>query len=463
MDIKLNKLFFVFCIFSIHLIPFANFFTFETLPVMIILTIFCILLYTKVDFENFLKSRKIIILFITYLLLFYIVNLWEDHNYLSELIKYLVGPTILLFYLQIKKYFGFNEIVLFGVGIILLYFIFLFQIPILFEISCGSLEFFIKRLDCSNSLNLSKPFLITPEPSYLSLMLSFYLIIFNFFKEDFNIKKNKKLIYFVEIMICFIIYKTSSRVGSVFLFTYLIYVIYKYKFFKNFFLIFLTFLITLILILFLNLNHSNYNLNKKLFSGRSIMNIDNISERFESFISPLLVVDCKVIYQDTEIYDKQNCYYDKNLLSIINISEPTGFVRIFHNILGLQGAYENNFIGHGFGSYSLIWYSHAKKFNKTHLIKMNEVMSKWYPNIQVKKQYIQNYFFSILHDAGIIPALLIILLIIKSLINVVKEKYIFGYVIIFYILITFLFQSTITSPYPWLALSLILFDKKKYA
>ena len=244
-------------------------------------------------------------------------------------------------------------------------------------------------MDCNNSLNLNRPFLITPEPSYLSLMLSFYLIIFNYFREGLNIKKNKNLIYFVEIMICIIIYKTSSRVGSIFLFTYLIYNIYKYKLFKNYYLIFLT---TLILFIFFNLNNSNYNSNKKLFSGRTILNIDNISDRFKNLISPLAVTNCNVINQDTGIYDKQNCYYKISLLSIINISEPTGFVRIFHNILGFQGAYQNKFIGYGFGSYSLIWYSHAEKFNKTHLIKMSEVMSKWYPDIRNKKQYIQNYF-----------------------------------------------------------------------
>lgn len=463
MDIKLNKLFFVFCVFSIHLIPFANFFIFETLPILIVLIIFYNILYTKIDFKNFLKSREIIFLLIIYLILFYVVNIWESHNSLSELIKYLIGPLILFFFLPIKKYFGFNEILLLGIGIILLYFIFLFRIPILFEISCNSLEFFISRLDCSNSQNLKKPFLITPEPSYLSLMLGFYLIIFNYFKENAHIKKNKILIYFVEIMMCIIIYETSSRVGSVFLLIYLIYNIYKYKFYKNYLLLFFTFLMTLSIILLLNLNYSNITLNKNFFSSRTILNIDNISERIKKNVSPLAKVRCSVIYENTRIYERQNCYYEKNLLSIINISEPTGFVRIIHNILSFQGSYDNKFIGLGFGSYSHIWYQHAKKFNKTNLIKMNEVMSRWYPNIENKKQYIQNYFFSILHDGGIFPALMLTLLIMKSLINVIKRRYAFGYVIFFYVLITFLFQSTITSPYPWLALSLILFDKKKYA
>ena len=85
MDIKLNKLFFIFCIFSIHLVPFSNFFDFETLPLLISIVIFYTVLYTKVDFKNFLKSKKIVVLLITYLLLFYLINIGESHNDFIEL------------------------------------------------------------------------------------------------------------------------------------------------------------------------------------------------------------------------------------------------------------------------------------------------------------------------------------------------------------------------------------------
>ena len=450
MDIKLNKLIFIFSIFSIHLIPFANKFAFETLPITILFFLAWIIFFTDTNFKNFLESKKIIILLIFYLILFYILMIWKEQNYLIELIKYLIGPTILLFYLQIKKYFGFNEIILFGVGIILLYFIFYFKIPILFETSCGTLEFFIKRLDCLNTQNLNRPFLISPEPSYLALMLSFYLIILNHFKENINENKKKILTYFVEILICFIIYQTSSRVGFIFLISFLVYKIYLLKIYKNYLIIISIFIITIFFTIFPNTSLNNNN----LISSRSVLNIDNITSRFNEFLSPVFTINCNVIY---------TCYYENNLLSIINVSEPTGFVRIFHNILSIKGSTENNFVGYGHGAYSDIWYQHAKDFNYTHLIKINEVMSQWHPNIENKKQYIQNYFFSILHDGGIIPAVMLIFLIVKSLANIIKEKYVFGYIIFFYILITFFFQSTITSPYPWLALAIILFHKKKYA
>lgn len=376
--------------------------------------------------------------------------IWKEQNYLIELIKYLIGPTIILFYSQLKKYFGFNEIILFGIGIILLYFIFYFKIPILFETSCGTLEFFIKRLDCLNTQNLNRPFLISPEPSYLALMLSFYLIILNHFKGNINENKKKILTYFIELLICFIIYQTSSRVGLMFLISYLVYKIYLLKIYKNYLIIISIFVITIFFTIFTNTNLNNQN----LISSRSILNIDNIGSRFSKLLSPVTAINCDVIY---------TCYYDSNLFSIINVSEPTGFVRIFHTTLAIKGSYKNNFFGYGYGAYSNIWYQHAKDFDYTHLIKINEVMSKWYPNIENKKQYIQNYFFSILHDGGIIPAILLIILIIKSLVNIIQKKYIFGYIILFYVLTTFFFQSTITSPYPWLALALILFGNKKYA
>ena len=67
-------------------------------------------------------------------------------------------------------------------------------------------------------------------------------------------------------------------------------------------------------------------------------------------------------------------------------------------------------------------------------------MSQWYPEIEKKKQYVQNYFFSMLHDGGILPVILILILIFKSLVNVIKNNYVFGYVIFFYVTITFFFK-----------------------
>ena len=113
------------------------------------------------------------------------------------------------------------------------------------------------------------------------------------------------------------------------------------------------------------------------------------------------------------------------------------------------------------GSYANIWHDHAKSYEVLDIIKTNEVMQKWFPNIENKKQYVQNYFFSVIHDAGIIPAMLISILIIKALTIIIKRKYFFGYVILGYVLVAFFFQSPITSPYPWLALAL-LYQRKQY-
>ena len=45
-----------------------------------------------------------------------------------------------------------------------------------------------------------------------------------------------------------------------------------------------------------------------------------------------------------------------------------------------------------------------------------------------------------LHDGGILPVILILILIFKSLVNVIKNNYVFGYVIFFYVTITFFFK-----------------------
>ena len=469
MDIKLNKLFFIFSIFSIHLVPFAQNISFETFPILLLIIIFYLFFIKGINLKYYFINYQIIILIICFLILTFLINLWDQNNKIIELVKYLIGPITLLFFVDLKKYFGLNEILIFGLGIILLYIIFFLRVPILFGLTCNSLEFFIGRLDCYQDIKLTKPFLITPEPSYLSLMLSFYLIILNLFKRNI-LTKNKKILYLViEIFICFIIFATSSRIGLLFLFIYLIHKIFTYKIYKNFFFLFSILSFSIYIIFFSNLNvlkttESNYK--EGIINSRNILNVDFIIYRFNNKLHSLRDIECGVIKKEIYIspeYLNEKCYVKNDLLSIINISEPTGFIRILHNYLSFKGSVENNFIGHGLGSYSEIWYSHAENFNVTHLIKTNEVMQTWYPGIENKKQYVQNYFFSILHDGGIIPAILILSLIIKSLKIIIKNKFTFGYVVLSYVILTLFFQSTITSPYPWMALGLILLNNKKYA
>jgi len=463
MDIKLNKLFFVFCVFSIHLIPFASKFTFETFPILIILFSAFIFFFKNKKFSNYNKNKKYIFFLVAYLLLFYLVNLFGYNNSTIELIKYLIGPLIFLSYLDLKKFFGINEILLFGVLIISLYLIFIWRLPYIFDYSCRSLEFFIGRLDCANTNNLNRPFLITPEPSYLSLMLSFYLIILNHFKNDD--KKYQIFIIIIEIFICFIIIQTSSRIGLLFVIFFVLYKFFYYSLHKK--IIIITSLIFTISFLFVSnfslVKKNNLNFQGSLVDSRNLMNIDRITSFFMYNQSPVVLVNCDKIYLDKDIDSTKQCTVPFTLFSVMNRNEPTGFIRIFHNYLSFMGSMDSKFLGNGYGSYANLWYEHAVRLNVDHLTKINEVMSKWHPDIKNKKQYAQNYFFSVLHDVGLIPALLIAITIIKSFINIIRNKNKFGYIIFLYVIMTFFLQSNITSPYPWLALAIILLDKKKYA
>ena len=63
---------------------------------------------------------------------------------LLELFKILIGPFIFISYPKIKKYFGVNELILFGLFITILYLIFKFKVPYLFDYSCETLEFLLK-------------------------------------------------------------------------------------------------------------------------------------------------------------------------------------------------------------------------------------------------------------------------------------------------------------------------------
>ena len=62
-------------------------------------------------------------------------------------------------------------------------------------------------------------------------------------------------------------------------------------------------------------------------------------------------------------------------------------------------------MGYGTGSYPLIWFKHVDQNNLDNTIKKNEVIKNWYDQgIENKRQYIQNYFFTILHDGGLLPS-----------------------------------------------------------
>ena len=95
MDIKLNKLFFIISIFSIHLVPFANYFAFETFPILIMIIIIYIFLFKNFDLKKFFIRNKIIFLLITYLFLF-TYQIWSNN---IEIIKYLLGPIVFPFFL----------------------------------------------------------------------------------------------------------------------------------------------------------------------------------------------------------------------------------------------------------------------------------------------------------------------------------------------------------------------------
>ena len=443
-NIKFIKLFFIFSIFSIHLVPFAHNFEFETIPILLISIILFIFLFKDFNIQNYIKSKKLISFLVLYFFLFYLIDIYSNNNFV-DFIRYLIGPLVFLSFFHIKNFFAIDELIFFGIFIISLYLIFLLEIPIIYNLTCSSLEFFIARLDCSNSVNLNRPFLITPEPSYLSLMLSFYLILLNTYK--INVTNNNKsiIILIVEICICFIIYQTYSRIGLIFLFSFLGYKFLYHRLYKNISVIVFALLLLFNYVLFSNLklfNSDQFDLNDQLIESRKVLNIDKIISNTSSKLSNDLLY---------------------TTLEQINNNEPTGFVRLFHNYLSLIASYENKFIGHGIGSYKTLWYQHAKQHNLDDLVKTNEVMSKWYPNIEEKKQNVQNYFFSVLHDFGVLPVLLILLAIFKSFLNVISTENKFGYVILIYIIITFFTQSPITSPYPWLSLAIIFFNKKIYA
>ena len=332
MNIKVDKIYFLFFLFSIHLIPFASSFTFETAPLLLI--IFCIIkfLYSGENLSIQLSKDKLILLFFTSILLIFLSDVFLLQYSLLELFKILIGPFIFISYPKIKKYFGVNELILFGLFIIILYLIFKFKVPYLFDYSCGTLEFFIKRLSCENSINLSTPFLIASEPSYLSLMLSFYLLVLIFFSN--NVPKSKKIIIkFLELLIIIIIYETNSRIGTLFIIFYLAYYLMissKIRFISLIFFI-------LVSLSFITQFHS-YKLMGETKLINDYINSEGIVQNDEKYL-----VSSRRILNFNEFIkvDKTDINFQGSFLDIFSKVEPTGFIRILHNYLSFL-AYSYN-------------------------------------------------------------------------------------------------------------------------
>jgi hypothetical protein len=456
MKFKVENLIFITSLFSIHLIPFANLFIFETMPILLLIfCLYCLVSSDKKIIYDILKKNKHITLLIIFLILIYFSDFSFFNGKEIEIIKYLIGPLIFFSFIRIKKYFGIDELILFGIFILLLYLILKFQIPFLFENSCKFLEFFLARLDCDNFMNtrnIQAPFLITPEPSYLSLMLCFFLILL--FKYKKNASKNKKLIiFFIEIAICMIIFDTSSRIGYFFLIFYILINILKNRIIRILFL----------LTIFLSLLLSNEYIINKLFNIET--NSKNINYLYDEINNDQQVISSRkflnldritIHYLNEEKAASEDYYFFK----LISDFEPTGFIRVLHNYLGLAGFLSNPF-GNGIGSYPNIWVQYIEDKKIIEILKKNEVTKEWFKEgFENKKQYIQNYFFSVLHDGGFIPAIILLIIFFNILKKTFYKKDPFLYLMLIYIFISFFFQSPITSPYPWIVLALIYHDNK---
>jgi hypothetical protein len=456
MNIKINKLVFITSLFSIHLIPFAKSISIETLPILLLLFCYYIYLSTDQNIFNYIDKNRLIFLLIVYIVLFYSTHYFGGYNNIIELGKYLVGPIIFLFFTRLKKFFGLDEFIVFGFFIIILFLISDFRLPIIFKLTCGVYEFFISRVDCSTAglISLNRSPLITPEPSYLSLLLSYYLIVLYSFKQKIATNDMKKnIISFLEVAILYIIINTQSRIGIFFSLIYILFYIIKYNIYKNIYAYFIP--IFLLFIIFgynsatiFSGNYTKFDSDFSLITSRSLLNIDRI-------------IDYYIVNSGAPM---------KGLLAYINNFEPTGFIRILHNYLSVVGSIKNNFIGNGLGSYSSLWYEYAIEASLVDLLRFNEVTRDWYNpelargvSIYDKKQYVQNYMFAMLHDGGLIPIILILTIMFKATVKVIKNKYNFGYVILAYLFVSFFFQSPLTSPYPWLALAMIYYNDREYA
>ena len=434
-----------YAIFLIYLIPFSQSqkINFETFPILLLISSIFITLYIKK--LKFDKYEKIILLLILSLILVYLLHIFKFEKVsILLLIKILVCPIIFLSTYQIIRNINIFHLSSMTIFLFTLFLIFKFKPPYIFENVCNFLSFFIGRMDCTNTINLYKPFLITPEPSYLSLMCFFLIILIEFFILKYTKFKNHKLNYhlkFISLQILLLIIMISTDSRSIYIF---------------------------ILPLFL---FKIFSINKKLTPILFIILIIGISltniSRINNLTNDIILVLKKTLFEKSNkkiIEMPNNVIRYKNFdyfLAMSNQLEPTGMIRINFNILSISGFLSSNIlIGNGSGHFIENWQKIADKNNFSQImINNNEVVKKW-DNFYTKKQNPQNYFFLILNDYGLIPILILMTLIFKALSNVNKKTLTFDMCAIVFLIYCFFYQGQITNPHHWIILSLLLNKQK---
>ena len=426
-NLSLKSLLINFSIFSIYLIPFAKNVSFETFPILIFVLSILIIFNRNILTQKYDKIQIISGLLILYICLSFIYNIPDDNISFLELIKYLIGPTILLSSVHILKNINIKFLYYLGLFLAILYILLKFKIPLLFDLSCNFLEFFIARYDCSNSDNLKNPFLITPEPSYLSLFLGFLILTMNLFKGKKSYKLNLKKLLILEFFLIFIIFETHSRIGFAIILILLLNYLFLYKNFK--------YILAILTIIFSTFFF-------KVDDSRTIGRIIQIKDSLENY-NLSKNINLKVFIKE------------------INVHEPTGAIRLLHNVLSTYGFYTSDVIfGHGPGSYSKKWYNnYSNELDLENVLKNNEVIGEW--DLQNKKQYTQNYFFSILHDCGLLVSMIFLYLIVIAFMSIKRSDNLINLCIFLYVSLCFFYQSQITNPMPWLALGILVYNKDK--
>ncbi len=431
-------------IFLIYLIPFSESqkINFETFPILLLLSSMLIIFYIKK--LKFDKNEKLVLLFILSLIFVFSLHLFKFEKVSTLLfIKILVCPIIFLSAYQIIRNINIFHLSSITIFLFTIFLTFKLKPPYIFEKVCDFLSFFIGRLQCINTNNLDKPFLITPEPSYLSMMCFFLIILIEFCILKYSRLKNHKLNFYskfisLQILLVIIMLSTDSRSAYLFLIPLFLFKI---------FLITKKFIPILFVILILSI---------------PLINISRINHLTEDITITLKKTfekkDKKIVRMPNSVITYNNFDY---FLAISNHLEPTGMFRINLNILSIYGFLNSNIlIGNGSGFFKNNWQKIADKNNYTRIMmNNNEVVLRW-KDFYTKKQNPQNYFFLILSDYGMVPILILMVLIFKTFKNCSKKTLTLDICAIIFLVYSFFYQGQITNPHQWIILSLMLNKQK---
>lgn len=364
----------------------------ETFPLLVIIVLLLGLSIMLIEAKPLYSNGITTLSLFSFVILSYgIIGFIYSPSSALEMIKYLIGPFILMTLLHFNADFN-PKIILASILIV-------FFLTIAVMLHFGPVISFLKLFIARNQFNFGFRGIsaITAEPSYFAPFIMLFIVLLLDLKSNSLIEKRKFLVYMLMVSVMGLL-TLSAYSLLVLLFFWLFYLWNTNKFIVIVF-------VGLVLIIFL---------------FPEILPENRVTQIIQ-FIKQLFSGD--------------------NFLNVLLFYDPSGSTRLILNAIGIINIFIHPF-GTGYNSFGSNIVSNSSILNID--VNSHEVISA----MNYDRAYAQTYYANIANDIGLFSLLMVYLF----FSNGIKNNPIFKNTVFVFFILFFMFQIQITNPVPWIIL-----------